>query len=147
MILTHCPFSPTPNAPEWMKDDTTVMTYKGQSHYFEDMVVEMDKIVGKINRKLEELGIHNNTLILFTGDNGTDKPIVSVMNGREVAGAKGQSTDAGTRVPLIVKWPDIIKANSMDTSLTDFSDLLPTICPFQQPYLQNNEIALYKSLP
>jgi arylsulfatase A len=104
------------------------MTYKGQAHYFKDMMGETDRIVGKILRKLDELGIHNNTLVLFTGDNGTDKPIVSVVNGREVAGAKGQSTDAGTRVPLIVQWPGVVEAGSIDTSLIDFSDFLPTIC-------------------
>jgi len=128
MILTHCPFSATPDSPEWTKDDTTAMTYKGQAHYFEDMVFEMDRIVGKINRKLEELGIQNNTLVIFTGDNGTDKPIVSELNGREVAGAKGSSIDAGTRVPLIVKWPNVIEAKSVNTNLIDFSDFLPTIC-------------------
>jgi arylsulfatase A len=128
MILTHCPFSPAPDSPEWLKDDSTVMTYKGQAHYFDDMVGAMDGIVGKITRKLEALGIHNNTIVIFTGDNGTDKPIVSLVRGREVAGAKGQSTDAGTRVPFIVQWPDVVKAGSHDTSLIDFSDLLPTIC-------------------
>jgi arylsulfatase A len=128
MILTHCPFSPTPDSPEWIEDDTTTMSYKGKAHYFEDMVAEMDQIVGKINHKLTELGIQNNTVVIFTGDNGTDKPVVSTLNGREVAGAKGQSTDAGTRVPLIVQWPDIVKANSVDTHLIDFSDFLPTMC-------------------
>jgi len=128
MILTHCPFSPTPGSPEWIKNDTTIMKYKGEAHYFEDMMVEMDRIVGKINRKLKKLGIQNNTLVLFTGDNGTDKPIVSFFNGREFAGAKGLSTDAGTRVPLIVQWPEVIKANSVNNNLIDFSDFLPTIC-------------------
>ena len=128
MVLTHCPFSATPDSPEWMKDDSTVMTYKGQAHYFEDMVEKMDKIVGEINHKLEELGIQNNTIVIFTGDNGTDTPIVSVLNGREVAGAKGKTTDAGTRVPLIVKWPNTIKANSINENLIDFSDFLPTVC-------------------
>jgi len=127
MILTHCPFSPTPDSPEWIEDDTTVMTYKGQADYFEDMVVEMDRIVGVINRKLEELGIQDNTILVFTGDNGTDQPVVSSLNGREVAGGKFYSTDAGTRVPLVIQWPDVIKANSVNNDLIDFSDFLPTI--------------------
>ncbi|MFT7247317.1 MAG: arylsulfatase A [Arcticibacterium sp.] len=127
MILTHCPFSPTPDSPEWQDDDTATMTYKGQAHYFGDMVSEVDKIVGKINQKLEELGIQDNTIIIFTGDNGTDKPIISMLNGRQVAGAKGESIDAGTRVPLIVQWPGVVKANSVDSNLIDFSDFLPTI--------------------
>lgn len=128
MILTHCPFSPTPDSPEWLKDTATVMQYKGQAHYFEDMMAYTDKIIGNIQQKLMDLGIDNNTLIIFTGDNGTDEPVVSNLNGRIVAGAKGKSTDAGTRVPLIAKWSGQIKPNSVSDDLVDFSDILPTIC-------------------
>lgn len=128
MILTHCPFSPTPDSPEWLTDKATVMTYKGKVHYFEDMVAYTDKIIGNIDRKLKELGIHENTLILFTGDNGTDTPVVSTMNGYDVAGAKGHSTDAGTRVPLVVQWPAMIKPGQINQDLIDFSDILPTVC-------------------
>ncbi|HKK75246.1 MAG TPA: sulfatase-like hydrolase/transferase [Saprospiraceae bacterium] len=128
MILTHCPFSPTPDSPDWMKNDTAVMRYKGEPRYFADMVAYTDKIVGKINQKLEELGIQENTLLIFTGDNGTDRPIVSMLKGREVAGAKNQSTDAGTRVPLMVQWPGVVEPGSVTNQLIDFSDFLPTIC-------------------
>ncbi len=128
MILTHCPFSPTPDSPEWEVDDTTVMKYKGKAHYFEDMVAYTDRIIGEINAKLEALGIKDNTLVIFTGDNGTDVPIVSMLNGREVAGAKGKSTDGGTRVPLVVQWPSQIPSGRVSQDLVDFSDMLPTIC-------------------
>ena len=127
MILTHCPFSPAPGSPEWNKGDTTTMSYKGEAHFFEDMVAHTDQIVGEIVGKLEDLGIQNNTLVIFTGDNGTDVPVVSWINGEEIAGAKGKSTDAGTRVPLIIQWPDVIKPNSVSTDLIDFSDFLPTL--------------------
>ena len=127
MILTHCPFSPTPGSPEWNSGDTSTMTYKGEVYYFKDMVAQMDHIVGEIVSKLEELEIQNNTLVIFTGDNGTDVPVVSIMNGREIAGAKGQSTDAGTRVPLIIQWPDVITPHSINSDLIDFSDFLPTL--------------------
>ena len=127
MILTHCPFSPAPGSPEWDTGDTTTMSYKGEALFFEDMVAHMDQIVGEIVGKLEELGIQNNTLLIFTGDNGTDVPVVSIMNGKEIAGAKGKTTDAGTRVPLIVFWPDVIKANSVNRDLIDFTDFLPTL--------------------
>jgi arylsulfatase A len=127
MILTHCPFSPAPGSPEWDTGDTTTMSYKGEVLFFEDMVAHTDQLVGEIVGKLEELGIQNNTLVIFTGDNGTDVPVVSIMNGQEIAGAKGKSTDAGTRVPLIVFWPDVIKANSVNRDLIDFTDFLPTL--------------------
>ncbi|RMG28602.1 MAG: arylsulfatase [Bacteroidetes bacterium] len=128
MILTHCPFSPTPDSPEWATDDSTVMSYKGQARYFADMMAYTDRLIGEISRKLEELGISDNTLLIFTGDNGTDKPVVSMLNGRQVAGAKGQSTDAGTRVPLIAHWPGTVPAGQVCTGLVDFTDILPTIC-------------------
>lgn len=127
MILTHCPFSPTPSSPEWNTGDSSTMSYKGEAHYFEDMLAHTDQIVGKIISKLEALGIQDNTLVIFTGDNGTDVPVVSWMNGREIAGAKGKSTDAGTRVPLIIQWPAVIQASSVSTDLVDFSDFLPTL--------------------
>jgi arylsulfatase A len=128
MILTHCPFSPTPFSPEWSAEDSTTMTYKGEAGYFKDMVSYMDHLVGRLVGKLEELGIQDNTLIVFTGDNGTDVPVVSLLNGREIAGAKSKSTDAGTRVPLIVCWPERIRANSTQMDLIDFTDFLPTLC-------------------
>ncbi len=73
------------------------------------MVAHMDKEVGRIIARLESLGLRENTLVIFTGDNGTDVPIVSMMNGRPVAGGKGKPTDAGTRVPLIANWPGVVK--------------------------------------
>jgi arylsulfatase A len=128
MILTHCPFSATPDSPEYFSDDTTILKYKGQPQYFEDMVSYMDKIVGNIIAKLGELGISENTILIFTGDNGTDVPIVSEFRDRQVAGAKGQSTDGGTRVPLVVRWPGVIEAGTISQELVDFTDFLPTIC-------------------
>ncbi len=60
--------------------------------------------------------------------NGTDVPVVSKMNGREIEGAKGKSTAAGTRIPLIVKWSGVIQPGTVNEDLIDFSDFLPTIC-------------------
>lgn len=128
MILTHCPFSPTPDSPEWVADDTTVMKYKGNAHYFEDMMAYTDDIVGSFLSKLKELGIEKNTLVIFTGDNGTDVPVVSTLGNREVAGAKGKSTDAGTRVPFIASWPGVIPPGQVSQDLVDLTDVLPTIC-------------------
>lgn len=127
MILTHCPFVPTPDSADWNPQSPGSPTYKGNPKYFGDMVRYMDKLVGRIVAKVEALGISDRTVILFTGDNGTDQPIVSRLKGREVAGAKGQSTDAGTRVPLIVSAPGLLKP-SVSSDLVDFSDFLPTLC-------------------
>lgn len=128
MILTHCPFIPTPDSNDWDPKNPGSLDYKGNVKYFGDMVTYMDKIVGKIVRKLDDLNLTENTLILFTGDNGTDIPVVSRLNGQDVAGAKGKTTDAGTRVPLIANWKNQIEPGQTNEDLVDFSDFLPTLC-------------------
>jgi arylsulfatase A len=128
MILTHCPFVPTPDSEAWDPTDPGCETYKGDPNFFGDMVSYMDKIVGKISTKLDRLGMREDTLILFTGDNGTDVPVVSEMNGHRVAGAKGSMTDAGTRVPLVANWTGTIPPGRVSRDLIDFSDFLPTLC-------------------
>ncbi len=128
MILTHCPFEPTPNSADWDPRSPGSPTYKGKAKYFGDMVSYMDRIIGRLLAQLESSDVRDNTLFIFTGDNGTDVPIVSTLNGRQVAGSKGQMTDAGTRVPLIVHWPGHTPEGSDCSDLVDMSDFLPTIC-------------------
>ena len=93
-----------------------------------DMVATMDKLVGRILHQLDESGVRENTLVIFTGDNGTDTPVVSMMGDRRVAGAKGKTIDAGCRVPLIVQWKGKASAGQVSQDLIDFSDFLPTLC-------------------
>ena len=128
MILTHCPFAPVRDSADWDPKSNGSPTYKGDAKYFGDMVTYMDKLVGRITAKLDALGVRDNTLILFVGDNGTDKPVVSSMGNLKVAGGKGKMTDAGTRVPLIASWPGTIANGLVTTDLVDFSDFLPTLC-------------------
>ena len=59
----------------------------------------MDRIVGRIVTRLDELGLRENTLLIFTSDNGTNKSIRSMMGEREVRGGKSRSIDAGIHVP------------------------------------------------
>lgn len=128
MILTHCPFIPTPDSTDWDPKSPGSKSYKGDARYFGDMVTHMDKIIGKITAKLDDLGIRENTLVIFTGDNGTDKPVVSHMGDRKVAGAKGSMTDGGTHVPFIASWPGVAPTGKVCNDLVDFSDFLPTLC-------------------
>ena len=105
-----------------------------------DMVAYVDKMVGKIVSKLDELGLRENTLVLFTCDNGTSGAIKSELHGKIVQGGKRQMTDAGTHVPLIANWPKTIPGKQVKEELVDFSDFLPTllgcgqISPTYQPH-------------
>ncbi len=127
MILTHCPFWPVPGGKDWDPKSLGSPTYKGNAKYFGDMVNHMDKLVGRIADQVEKSGLSENTVIIFTGDNGTDRPVVSKWKGINVAGAKGTTMDDGCRVPLIVHAPGL-KGRGVSQDLIDFSDVLPTLC-------------------
>lgn len=94
---------------------------------FSDLVAYMDKLVGKIVAELDRLGLRENTLILFAGDNGTDAGITSQFKGRKLKGEKGRLSEAGTRVPLIANWPGAVPQGRVLDDLVDFTDFLPTV--------------------
>ena len=130
MILPHWPFEPTPDSKDW---DPKSKGWEGggqtQKHpkYFREMVAYVDKIIGKIVAKVEEEGLTEKTLIIFTGDNGTATSVTGVMNGRVIQGGKGSMPDAGNHVPFIARWPGTIKAGQTTRAIVNFSDILPTI--------------------
>ena len=143
MILTHCPFDPTPDSTDWDPKRLGSTTYKGDRNdpqrHFRDMVAYADKAVGQIVSQLGKSGVRDNTLIIFTGDNGTDTPIVTTWNGKKVLGGKGTMSDTGTRVPLIVNWPaGIRKAGRVVDDLVEFTDVFPTICEVTTAKLPKN---------
>lgn len=124
MILVHSPFDPTPDSPDWEKKDRK----RGDLAHFKEMVHYMDKVVGKLVRSLEENGLRENTLVIVTGDNGTNKNITSPYPGRgEIKGGKGQTTDAGNRVAFVANWPGEIPPGTTIDSPIDFADITPTI--------------------
>ncbi len=98
----------------------------GDYQTYGELVDQMDRIVGRIVRTLERLGLREQTLILFTGDNGTPENVTAKLNGRTVQGGKGQLTNAGTHVPLIASWPGHVPSGKVSNALIDFTDFLPT---------------------
>jgi arylsulfatase A len=135
MMLVHCPFVPTPKSKNWDPKDMGSEEYKGYGDSiemkmnFKDMVVYTDYLIGKILDKLEEKGLRENTLIVFTGDNGTDTPIVTNMKrGTRVIGAKGKTIDSGTHTPFMASWPGRIKEGQVTKELADLTDVFPTLC-------------------
>lgn len=133
MVLSHKPFVPTPSNGKTYDDFKVVP--KGQpggssadNKFFKDQMAYLDKNVGDLLDKVNELGLSNNTLVLFTGDNGTGVGINSKMNdGREIPGMKGATTEYGIHVPLVAYWKGKIKPGQVNNKLVDFTDILPTI--------------------
>lgn len=135
MVLTHGPFEPTPDSKDWN-------TRKGRRNTknFADMVAYMDKTIGRIVRKLDELGLRENTLVLFTSDNGTPRSITSKLGERIIEGGKGYTTDAGTHVPLIANWKGTAVNGKVCSDLVDFSDILPTLVDVTGTELPRNMV-------
>lgn len=125
MILTHCPFVPTPDSEDW--EEKRSPTYNGDPAYYSDMLLYADKLIGRILDELERAGVADNTLVIFTGDNGTEQTVTSKFRGEPYKGGKGLTIDAGTHVPLIVRHPQG-KSGVVNENLVDFTDMLPTIC-------------------
>ncbi|MBY0503433.1 MAG: sulfatase-like hydrolase/transferase [Bryobacteraceae bacterium] len=128
MALTHDPFTPTPDSPDW----STPQRLKNDTRYFAGQVEYMDRIVGRMLARLDELGLSENTLVLFYGDNGTLGKIQSklVRHGHitDFTGGKGDTTEAGMRVPLLVRWKGKIRPGQVSDDLVDSCDFLPTLC-------------------
>lgn len=126
MILTHDPFQPTPDSPNWDPKAMGEGVNRNVKH-FADMTAYMDKLIGAVDAKLAELRIRDNTLLIFLGDNGTHSSVTSRFRGADFRGGKGTTTHRGTHVPLIVSWPAVIKQGRVSGDLISSVDLLPTI--------------------
>ena len=119
MALTHGPFYTTPDT-----------TKGGDDHFrndrqknFQANVEYVDKLVGRIVAALEKLKLRGRTVVFFTGDNGT---------GGE---GKGQPTELGARVPMIVNAPGIVQPAGATGELCDTSDVMPTLADFARAKL------------
>ncbi|MHB8898577.1 MAG: sulfatase-like hydrolase/transferase, partial [Thermoguttaceae bacterium] len=127
MILTHNPFQPTPDSPDWDPGAMGEAVNQDEKH-FADMVAFMDKMVGRVDARLAELGIRDNTLLIFVGDNGTNGGVTSRFEGADYRGGKGSTSRRGTHVPLIASWPSRIVQGRVNGDLVSSTDFLPTLC-------------------
>lgn len=125
MVLVHEPFVPTPDSPEWISPEKR---YKKDTAYFADMMAYTDKVIGQLENKLKEKGLWENTLFIFTGDNGTHPSVISATSYAKVTGGKGSSKNTGNHVPLIVSWPEKISRPFVSNAMISFADFLPTLC-------------------
>ncbi|AWO02043.1 arylsulfatase [Chitinophaga alhagiae] len=109
--------------------------FKGKSGlgYRGDAILQMDWTVGRITRKLRQLGLEKNTIVIFSSDNGpvlddgyVDEA-VTMLNGHKQAGplrgGKYSAFEGGTRVPWIVRWPATIKGGQTSNALISQIDL------------------------
>ena len=147
MVLTHDPFQPTPNHPDYEAFENDGI--KSDTSYFKDNVAYMDRVIGRIVRKLNELDLTERTLLLFIGDNGTSRAITSAMGDTRIRGNKGYPTSAGTHVPMIAYWNGTILSGIENDNLVDFTDFLPTLLDaanLSQEDIQSDGLSFYPQL-
>lgn len=103
----------------------------GAGHYG-DFSVQVDHVVGQVVDKLQAIGKANNTIVIYTSDNGAHwtandiKKFGHLANG-DLRGQKADIHEAGHRVPLIIKWPGRLKANGSSDKQIVLTDLFATI--------------------
>lgn len=133
----HAPFQSDPRFAAHYSDSGKPATAQA----FATLVEGMDKSLGDVLGQLEKLGVAENTLVIFLGDNGSDAPLGgehSVASSAPLRGKKGSHYEGGVRVPFIAAWakPDAtnpvqkrlpISAGAVQTQLAAVHDLFPTI--------------------
>lgn len=117
MMLPHWPILDTPNEKR-----------SGEPASLNNMTAYADKLVGKLVAAVDELGIGEDTYIIFAGDNGTDSKKPRMITGGDVRGGKTDLNDAGMHVPLLVRRKGVIAPGTVRNDLVDIADMLPTIC-------------------
>jgi len=121
----HLVHKPTLRTPDTEKGVNNV------DRLYDDNIRYMDKQVGALVADLEKMGLRQNTLIMFAGDNGTAAGYPSPVRGRMIHGWKGSMLEGGSRVPFIASWPAVTPAGKV----------LPEIVNFTDPYVSFAELA------
>jgi len=93
---------------------------------FADGMAELDNVVGQLLKKLDDLGIANNTIVVFSSDNGAE--IFSWPDGgmQPFKGEKGTTWEGGFRAPAVARWPGVIKPGIVVNEIVSHEDWLPT---------------------
>ena len=121
--------------------------FKGstQSGPHGDFIFELDFIVGALVKKIDQLGFGENTLIIFTSDNGPEVPTSIDMRkkynhdgARPWRGVKRDQWEGGHRVPFVVRWPKKIKAGRVSSQTICLTDIMATCATLSGAKLPNN---------
>ena len=131
---------PAPHTP-WLP----TKKFQGRTNnMYGDFVAMVDDTVGQIMGALDRANLSENTLFLFTSDNGpvwydTDIQKYGHNATTPLRGMKGDAYEAGHRMPFIVRWPNVVKAGAKSDALVCQTDLLATFSEIAQRPLADNE--------
>ena len=92
-----------------------------------DGMIEHDAMVGQLLDKLKELGLDENTIVMYSTDNGAEKFSWPDGGASPFRGEKNENWEGGYRVPCAIRWPGVIKPGTVDNNVYSHEDMLPTI--------------------
>ena len=148
-IEPHVAMQPPPELVESYPAEWDDEPYRGDAGYtphprphagYAAMITDLDRHVGAVLDKLDALGVSDNTLVIFTSDNGTThgsgnsrfdvggSDAAFFNSTRDLRGFKGSVFEGGLRVPTIVRWPGHVAAGSESDFASYFPDWFPTLC-------------------
>jgi arylsulfatase A-like enzyme len=94
---------------------------------YPDGMVEHDAMVGQLLDKLKELGLDENTIVMYSTDNGAEEMSWPDGGTTPFRGEKNTNWEGGYRVPTAIRWPGVIKPGTIDNNIYSHLDMLPTI--------------------
>jgi arylsulfatase A-like enzyme len=103
--------------------------WEGKSGYglYADGMMELDEEVGSILKKIDDLGIADNTIVMFTSDNGAEIFTWPDGGNHPFRGEKGTTYEGGFRVPMMARWPGVIKPDTIVNDIMSMEDWMPTL--------------------
>jgi len=120
-FLLYLPLS-APHAPFWPADFA-----EGKTHSLRgDLVWQVDWCVGQVEAALQKLGLADNTILIFTSDNGPREGKGGHDPSGPYHGLKTHTWEGGHRIPLVVRWPGVVKAGTRTNQLIELNDLFST---------------------
>src|SRR6266568_2187804 len=93
---------------------------------YPDGMVELDGYIGQLLKKLDDLGVANNTIVLFTTDNGAEVMTWPDGGSTPFRGEKATNWEGGYRVPMVIRWPGTITPGTVHNEIFSHYDLIPT---------------------
>jgi len=120
-LPTNAPHGPYNVADEYWKPFAEKGVKDTQAHFY-GMIKNIDDNMGRLYARLRELGLEENTILIFMTDNGTSAGMQGAMRGR-----KGSEYDGGHRVPFFIRWPGGLEARGDIDHLAAHVDVLPTL--------------------
>jgi arylsulfatase len=94
---------------------------------YPDGMVEHDAHVGQLLRKLDELGIAQNTIVMYSTDNGAEAFSWPDGGTTPFRGEKNTNWEGGYRVPCIIRWPDVLEPGTVNNNIASHEDMLQTL--------------------